>query len=155
MNILAVCSGNTCRSPMAEGIFRALFARHQMRGEVRSSGTLGLNGERPSMYSVMACAEIDIDISELRSSAVTDEDLVWADAVLCLAPQHFEHVLSFDQVDAQRVHLLGPFDAFDRCTTIADPIGSDLPTYREVRDRIRRAAEGFLRHAGILEDRKR
>ena len=68
--VLFVCTGNICRSPMAEGLFR-----HIVRGrkgyEALSAGVGALNGQIPSEYSIRALAELGIDIADQRSRSLS------------------------------------------------------------------------------------
>ena len=71
-NVLFVCTGNVCRSPMAEGIFRRAV---QGRGDYRviSAGLGALEGQPPSAHAVAAVKELGIDISNQRSRMLTPE----------------------------------------------------------------------------------
>jgi glycine hydroxymethyltransferase len=76
--ILFVCTGNVCRSPMAEGLFR-----HAVQGrgdyEVISAGVGALDGQAPSGYAVQALQELGIDISKQRSCSLTGDVVERAD----------------------------------------------------------------------------
>src|SRR6202044_1349980 len=88
-NILFVCTGNICRSPMAEGLFRHLVAdRKDVR--VASAGVHASPGQPPSTYSVEALAEIGIDISRQRSQSLTDDLVARADLIFAMTRGHLE-----------------------------------------------------------------
>ena len=67
MKIVFTCTGNTCRSPMAEGIFKKLCSDDGIEAEILSCGIFALDGESASANAVDVCNEIGIDISSHRS----------------------------------------------------------------------------------------
>lgn len=91
-SVLVVCTGNVCRSPLAEGFLReALHARSEPLA-VTSAGTMGWDGSRADPLSVQAGAERGIDISGHIARVITPEDLRDAALVIGMAPEHVEIV---------------------------------------------------------------
>jgi protein-tyrosine phosphatase len=88
--VLVVCTGNVCRSPIAEGLLRAAFAERMGDDapEVASAGTMGWTGSGADPNSVEAAAERGVDISGHRAREVSDEDVARADLVVAMAPEH-------------------------------------------------------------------
>jgi len=88
--VLVVCTGNVCRSPIAEGLLRAAFAERMGDDapEVASAGTMGWTGSGADPNSVEAAAERGVDISSHRAREVSDEDVARADVVVAMAPEH-------------------------------------------------------------------
>jgi protein-tyrosine phosphatase len=126
--VLVVCSGNICRSPMAEGILRHLAAEAGMPLELRGAGTLKIVGRPPSAEAVEACREKGVDISGLRSAALDEERLEWADQVLCMAQHHVESCLAL--APSADVVRLGQWSTVLPGEDIADPVGQPLPAFR-------------------------
>lgn len=121
MNILFVCTGNTCRSPMAEGYLRSL----NISGvSVRSRG-LYADGSPVSENSILVMKEIGIDISKHISKQISHEDINWADKIICMSPSH-ENALR--TVAKDKASVLGG--------GIPDPFGGDTGAYRSCRDEI-------------------
>lgn len=93
-SILVICTGNVCRSPIAEG-FLAAFLRERfgdLAPEVDSSGTSGWEGSRAMPESVQAAAERDIDISAHVARRLTRGQVEDADLVLAMAGEHRDAV---------------------------------------------------------------
>ncbi|MEE2615340.1 MAG: glycine hydroxymethyltransferase, partial [Verrucomicrobiota bacterium] len=71
--VLFICTGNICRSPMAEGLFRDYAKKNNSEFVIKSAGVGAQDGLPPSENSVRAMGDIDIDITEQRSQMVTSE----------------------------------------------------------------------------------
>ena len=85
-----MCTGNVCRSPIAEGLLRAAFAERMGPDapEVASAGTMGWTGSRADPSSIRAAAERGVDISGHRAREVSEDDVARADLVVAMAPEH-------------------------------------------------------------------
>ncbi|RKN78823.1 low molecular weight protein arginine phosphatase [Paenibacillus ginsengarvi] len=90
--ILFVCTGNTCRSPMAEGLFRKLAEREGLKMEVRSAGVAAWNGSPISKHSADILQEKGIT-DKLTSSAVTEDTVAWADLILTMTMGHKQQLI--------------------------------------------------------------
>jgi len=143
-NILFVCTGNTCRSPLAEVIARrALEQRGWDHVRVDSAGTSAAWGAPASAGSSEAAAEIGLDLSGHRSQPLTTELVEQADIILAMTPGHLEAVEAIE--GGAQVSLLGEFISGPGAgEPIEDPVGGPPEEYKEVRDRIVRAVDGLL-----------
>src|SRR5580658_10753919 len=143
--VLFVCTGNICRSPMAEGLFR-----HATRGRtdsrVLSAGVGALEGQPPSTHAVRALKELGIDIAHLRSRMLTSELVDQADYIFGMTHSHVDQInLLFPQA-AEKTFLLREFDEtldeFEK--DISDPIGGSYETYAYCRDQIEQGIFSML-----------
>ena len=88
--IAFVCSGNTCRSPMAEGIFNRLAEEKKLSVRAESFGMATVDGLPASENSVKVCSEMGIDLTDKRSNAVGSMDLKKYDEFYCMSQSHVE-----------------------------------------------------------------
>jgi len=131
MNLLFVCTGNTCRSPAAEALARAEAARRGL-ADVRcaSAGTFAFPGQPAAGVSVLVARARGLDLGEHRSRELDGELVAWADLILAMTPSHAAGVS--DLVPGAEVRLLTdylPDDDPNRGRGIADPVGGDRDTY--------------------------
>jgi protein-tyrosine-phosphatase len=131
ISILAVCTGNICRSPMAEGILRKMLSVDPDI-TVSSAGTHALEGNPATEFAVIAARERGIDISGHRARMLTPEHIENSRIILCMEPFHVEWVLALDVSASGRIFTLAEFSGGDAGRkTIPDPYGCSLREYRE------------------------
>jgi RpiB/LacA/LacB family sugar-phosphate isomerase len=144
--ILFICTGNVCRSPMAEALFRKAT---QGRGDFRvlSAGLGAPDGQPPTLHSVTAMRELGLDISNQRSRMLTTELVRGADYIFGMTRGHVETIALLYPSAAEKTFLLREFDEsldpFEK--DISDPIGSPYDVYVNCRKQIEQGIASLLK----------
>ena len=131
--IRIICTGNTCRSPMAEALFRQLLAESGRRADCASAGLASAVGAPASEEAQAACREIGLDLSGHRARALSAYDLDAHFAVM--TPAHAAALRSAG-VPEGRVWVLGG--------GIPDPFGGGPAEYRACRDALAPAVREYF-----------
>ncbi len=129
--ILFVCSGNTCRSPMAQGLCRKVLPRligcreedlPGLKINIASAGTFAMWNLPPSRTAAAVMKKMGIDMSDHRSQPVTATLASQADIIFVMSPEHKDFICDLVPGAANRVKLLSE-------TGVADPIGGSDDVY--------------------------
>lgn len=137
-NILFICTGNSCRSPIAEGLLKAkLPLELKEKVIVHSAGTLGMEGNSATEFAIAVANEKGADISQHRSHGLHETLLKNSDIIFAMAPEHKEFVERKYPETRENVFLLKSFgrNPDDKYyNSIEDPIGGSLKVYQECCD---------------------
>lgn len=134
-NVLFVCTGNTCRSPMAQGICEKFCFDERLPVRVDSAGLSVKQGEPATENAVIACREIGVDISRHRATDVRTLDLSSYDAVYTMSQRHKSALIALG-ANPYKIWVLATEEG-----GIPDPYGGDLDIYRDCRNALREAVE--------------
>ena len=131
--ILFVCTGNTCRSSMAEGALRSLLETERPgEFEVVSAGTMGASGYPATMYAVEAAKIRGADISNHQSQPLTSQLIESVDLIIGMTTGHVAEVLRLVDSARDKTYLFKNFPDSDwRGEGVDDPIGQSLERYNE------------------------
>ncbi|HUP00701.1 MAG TPA: low molecular weight phosphotyrosine protein phosphatase [Gemmatimonadota bacterium] len=141
--VLLVCTGNTCRTAMAEPLLRDLLAAAGIEADVRSAGTHALAGAPAHPDARAAAGRVGLDLAGHRAQPLTAELVRWADVVLGMSRGHVERARLLD--DAAEIRLITEFDpAGPHERGVLDPIGYEPEVYEAVLDDIRSCLERFV-----------
>jgi protein-tyrosine phosphatase len=144
VKFLFVCTGNTCRSPMAEGIFRKYLAEKlqsnideigKMGYKVNSAGIMGSVGFPASAEAVAACAAMGVDIKAHRNKALSKELIEESDIIFAMERIHRDRVIALDSKAAEKCLLLAGN------TGIPDPMGHPQRFYSNCAKLIERVVQ--------------
>lgn len=141
MRVLIVCSGNTCRSPMAEVILKTELARAGLSDiEVQSAGIMSPGGEPMNTYSATALAAGGYDTCPaFRSRALSSLSLAAFDKILCMTQDQAALVSRRHPEIGSRTRTLA-LTASGSAVDISDPFGAPLETYlktfKEIHDAV-------------------
>lgn len=135
--IIFICTGNICRSPMAEYLLRELLG-DESEWSVESAGILAGNGMPASAAAVHVLAQDEqIDLSPHRSRMLSDDMVATADLLVCMTASHRNEILrSFPDAD-DKTFVLTDFALEENSNGIADPIGHSVEFYRKTKNQIK------------------
>ncbi|MBP0017078.1 MAG: GNAT family N-acetyltransferase [Cyanobacteria bacterium SBLK] len=148
MNILFVCSGNTCRSPMAEALFRE---RIEGKGiEVRSAGTTAFNGDPVATHAMTILQKKGIEYSH-QSQRLNPELMNWADFAFTMTQSQQYMTLAMFPQFASKVFLLKEYIRERINLDIIDPFGENLEIYQRCTDELERCLTDLQDYFYLLE----
>lgn len=133
--VMFVCTGNTCRSPMAEAIFNHIAEEKGLEVRAESMGTTTVTGMPVSENSVNVCKELGIDISNMHSTAYSDKKLDEYDRFYCMSTSHKLFLMTQGGISADKIEVIN----------VADPYMCGVEVYRQCRDEICNAVKGILK----------
>lgn len=114
-SILFVCTGNLCRSPIAEGILKDRVKREGPQGiRIESAGTWGLEGEPAARHAIDVCSERGVDISGHVARRLSPEMIERSDLVLTMEMEHLQEVLDLDPDALAKTRMLSQYGDEDK-----------------------------------------
>ncbi len=144
MNVLFVCTGNTCRSPMALAAAKKIASGNErFKGfSFDSAGTDAPEGFPASQGAIAAMREAGADLSAHRSKRFTAELAEWADVIFAMERRHIAAMSEVSPDSRRKMRVLSEYSATGG--GIPDPFGAGMEVYRAARDGIAGAVEKAL-----------
>jgi protein-tyrosine-phosphatase len=148
--VLFVCTGNMCRSPMAEYMMRARLPEGTP-WSIASAGTMSGNGMDASANTVDVLREIGIDMAGHRTRSITEKMIEESAVIITMSHDHTEQLLDLVPAAKEKVFLMRSFDPDADTRDVPDPVGWDIDVYRGTREMLDGALPGLLAFIDQLE----
>jgi len=154
--VLFVCTGNTCRSPMAEGIFKKMLKKRTVddnKCNIISAGISALPEMSPTYEAISAASEQGVDISQYKTLQLQEDLVKKADLILVMSHIHKDYILRKFPFAQNKVLLLKKYARKGELKNtqsrgenyeIVDPIGKPINIYRDVAMELRTNLEKIL-----------
>ena len=131
MNILFVCTGNTCRSPMAAALFNKIAIAKNLDVRIESAGIFANDGEPASNEAIIAMKKYDIDLLGHHAQSINTELIEKSDLILTMTAAH---KMVLESAAKDKVYTLSEFAGQD--CDIEDPYGGDVAEYEECAEKL-------------------
>ncbi len=141
MNILLVCTGNTCRTALAEALFEdEVHRRGNLEVDLDSAGTFALQDSKATNFAIKTMKKHGFNIDKHRAKQVDEELIDWADLILTMESMHIDHIEAMFPDTEGKIHTLVAYaydsedlDDYD----IPDPYDEDLQEYEDCVQRLK------------------
>lgn len=134
MNILFVCTGNTCRSPMAAGLMNKVAVEKNLDVRIESAGLFANEGENASSEAIIAMHSFGVDLTGHHAQMINEELIEKSDLILTMTPAH---KMVFEGVAGDKTYTLCEYAGIDG--DIDDPFGGDVDDYIKTAEEIQKA----------------
>lgn len=135
--IVFICTGNTCRSSMAEGIFRALGGEEKTGLVAESAGTFTVDHLPASAHAVTVAAEHGAEIDAHCSRIINAQIVEEARYLVCMTGAHYDRIIDMFPQAEDKTFMLMNLD-------VSDPFGGDLDTYRQCADALHKGIAALI-----------
>lgn len=134
MNILFVCTGNTCRSPMAAGMMHKIAEEKNLDIRIESAGLFANEGENASSEAIIVMLEYGVDLTGHHAQIINEELIEKSDLILTMTPAH---KMVLNDIAQNKTYTLCEYAGLDY--DIEDPFGGSVEDYRRTAEQIEKA----------------
>lgn len=143
--IMFVCTGNICRSAMADKLLTKRVIEENLNVEVYSCGTFADNGDYPTIEAIDTMQEYDVDLKFHRATNIRNSNIEEMDLILCATTNHKNMVLEMYPSVEGKVYTMKEYvGENENGVDISDPWGYDLVVYRKCASEINRIVEKII-----------
>lgn len=128
MRILFICTGNTCRSPMAEGLARKVFGPEV---QVESAGIAAWEGDSASLHAQEVLRGKGVDLTSHSARRITRELLAPVDWIIPMTRDQEQRLKEMFPEFVTKIRRLGAWSSQSRISDVSDPYGGDIEVYRK------------------------
>lgn len=147
MKIMFICTGNICRSAMAEGMLKKLTQEEKIGVEVCSCGIYAETGDEPTYNAIDAMKDYDVNITSHKATNIRDSKIKEMDIILCATNTHKQNVLYLYPELKGKVYTMKEYAGIDKDgqgLDIKDPWGYDLNVYKHCAKEIQECLEKIV-----------
>lgn len=129
--IMFICTGNICRSAMAEWLMKKLVKDNNIEAKIYSSGIFAEDGDIPTYNAIEAIKEYGVDLREHRATNIRRSKIEDMDIILCATNSHKNNVINMYPNLKDKIYTIKEYAGFNESDLdIQDPFGYDIETYR-------------------------
>ena len=147
MKIMFICTGNICRSAMAEGILKKIVKERNLDIEVYSCGIYAEDGDYATYNAIEAAKYYDVDISNHRATNIRNSQIEEMDIILCATNSHKNMVIAMYPNLVTKVYTMKEYAEIDengKYMDIKDPWGYDMNVYMNCIQEIKYCIENLV-----------
>jgi len=145
-NIMFVCTGNTCRSPMAEALMKKLLKENNIDGiNVISRGLSVFENSPASENSIKAIEKYDVDLTSHRAKSLSPDEVEYCDLILTMSSNHKNIIISAFPDVKEKIFTIYEF-SFNKDADISDPFGGNIKIYEKCLDEIYKCIKEIIKN---------
>lgn len=143
--IMFICTGNICRSAMADALMKKMAKDKNKEIDVYSCGIFAQDGDMPTYNAVEAMKEYNVELKNHRATNIRNSKIEDMDIILCATVSHKNNVISMYPELTNKIYTIKEYAGFDKNDLdIPDPWGYDIETYRFCASTINKCLERII-----------